>query len=158
MGKRLNWKGLKGHRTYTFEQAARLLGVHRNTVRNWVKTEGLPALTEERPFLIRGVDLREFLRARQTRRKRSLGPREMYCFGCKRPRVPDPALVEDVSDPSGPGMLRGLCSECTCLMHRRIARDQISDFVSTGASPPTGADDIKEGLTDPLEQVQTEAA
>lgn len=48
---------VKLNRSYTFDELAALLDVHKNTVANWTKI-GLPYLSERRPFLILGADAR----------------------------------------------------------------------------------------------------
>ena len=45
----------KIHRNYTVEEVAGLYGVHRNTVREWVR-RGLPTIDDRRPMLIVGTD------------------------------------------------------------------------------------------------------
>lgn len=134
MARRLPWRRVKIHRSYEFREAAALLGVHVNTVRHWVRRDGLLVLAEARPFLILGAELRGFLAARQASTRRSLGPREMFCLGCRAPRTPDPALVEDASPPAGPGMVRGICPVCAAIMNRRVARARLPDFLGPGAS------------------------
>jgi excisionase family DNA binding protein len=68
MGKRHpNYRRVKIHRSYAVEQAARRLGVHKNTVRAWIKV-GLPTIDDRRPILILGSDLIAFLRARRARK------------------------------------------------------------------------------------------
>ena len=133
MARRLKWQAIKRHRTYTYDEAARVLGVHKRTIMGWVRREGLTALTDQKPHLIRGEDLRTFLRQRQETRKRPLRSGEMFCLGCKAARRPDPALVEDHSGPAGPGHLVGLCPRCAGFMHLRIARSRITDFLKTPA-------------------------
>jgi integrase len=59
-GKRLNWRRVKINRSYTLEEVARLLGVHKQTVRNWA-VQGLEILASQKPHLIRGAALRTFL-------------------------------------------------------------------------------------------------
>ncbi len=44
---------VKIHRSYTVEETATVCGVHRNTVRQWIKT-GLPTLDARRPVLMQG--------------------------------------------------------------------------------------------------------
>ena len=59
-----NHRLVKIHRNYTVEEVASLLGVHRNTVREWVK-RGLATIDRKRPMLIHGRDLAAFLQARR---------------------------------------------------------------------------------------------
>ena len=57
MGKRHpNHRLVKIHRSYTVEEIASLFGIHKNTVRGWVKA-GLPTCDNKRPMLILGHDL-----------------------------------------------------------------------------------------------------
>jgi len=51
-----NPRRVKIHRSYSVEEMSRLLGVHKNTVRNWLKN-GLEPIDDQRPTLIRGSDL-----------------------------------------------------------------------------------------------------
>ena len=82
MGKRYTKYSLvKIHRNYTVDDAARLLGVHKHTVRAWIKS-GLSVLNDMRPVLILGQDLKEFLKTRRTKNKRPCKPEQFYCFRC----------------------------------------------------------------------------
>ena len=60
-----NHRLVKIHRNYAVEEIAKLFGIHKNTVRTWVKN-GLSAIDEKRPMLILGHELVEFLKARGT--------------------------------------------------------------------------------------------
>ena len=59
--RRPNHRLVKIHRNYTVEEAARLLGTHKNTVRAWVRA-GLTTCDSNRPILILGRDLAHFSR------------------------------------------------------------------------------------------------
>jgi transposase-like protein len=59
-----NYRRVKIHRSHTVEEIARSLGVHKNTVRVWVKA-GLPTSNKRRPLLVLGEDLVSFLQARR---------------------------------------------------------------------------------------------
>jgi transposase-like protein len=43
--RRADWRRIKAKYSYTVEEAARALNLHRNTVRNWVRRGGLAAMT-----------------------------------------------------------------------------------------------------------------
>jgi excisionase family DNA binding protein len=110
---------IKIHRTYTVEEIARSLGVHKHTVRRWEKA-GLTAIDDHRPKLFRGPDVHAFLGARRAAAKRPSGPGEMYCFKCKGPRAPFGAVADLLPINAGIATLRGICT-CGTLMHRRVS-------------------------------------
>ena len=85
--RRPNYRLVKIHRSYTVEEVARLLGMHKNTVRAWVKA-GLPTCDGKRPTLILGSDLAAYLQARRTKNKRPCKPGEIYCVRCRAPKGP----------------------------------------------------------------------
>ena len=60
MPRNLNPRLAKIHHSYTVEDVARRRGVHRNTVRHWVKNRGA-TIDQKRPILIQGRDLAKFL-------------------------------------------------------------------------------------------------
>ena len=66
---RINPRAIKLHRTYSIEEAARVLGVHKNSVRGWRK-QGLAPIDSSRPVLFLGDDIRVFLEQRRVSRKR----------------------------------------------------------------------------------------
>jgi excisionase family DNA binding protein len=112
-------KGVKSHRNYTVEEVARLLGIARGTVRRWTK-KGLPFVTEQRPRLIRGDDLLDFL-ARLKAPKQRCQSHECYCFKCRAPREPALRMAEIICDRPTSGNLRALCSVCESWMHKRVS-------------------------------------
>ena len=85
--KRVNARRVKIHRSYAVDEAARLLDVHKNTVRNWIKS-GLPTVDERRPILILGRSLSTFLSTRRMRRRQPCQPDQLYCFRCQAPKRP----------------------------------------------------------------------
>lgn len=101
------------------EEAARLLGVHRNTVREWIR-RGLPTTDRIRPLLILGRDLAAFLHARRVRNKRTCQPGEIYCVRCRAPRNPAGDMTEYHPATAVMGKLVGICPDCECMMYRRV--------------------------------------
>lgn len=118
--RRPNHRLVKRHRNYTVEEVASLLGVHRNTVRLWLR-QSLQAIDNHRPTLVTGRHLVEFLTSRRQARRRPCGPGEMYCLRCRAARKPAGGMADYV--PAGPqlGNLVGICPCCETLMYRRVA-------------------------------------
>ena len=119
--RRADWRRIKGKYSYTVEEAARALNLHRNTVRNWVRRGGLPAMTGSRPHLILGAVLVEFLKGKRLALKRKCGLGEFYCLKCRAPRKPVAELIEQRPMVSGRTQIIGICSTCERLMHRFVA-------------------------------------
>src|SRR3954470_9567922 len=94
--KLLNYRLLKIHRSYTVEDVASLYGVHKNTVREWLRT-GLSVCNERRPILILGSDLAEFLLKRRNARRCKCGPGFMYCLRCRSPQLPAGGMADYVA-------------------------------------------------------------
>ena len=127
MPKKVSWKSIKIHRTYTVVEAAVCLGVHDRTVREWV-AQGLPIMDRRRPMLIKGAHLKDFLKERHEASRRPLAPGELYCLGCKRPVTPLGKVVEWMSHVGGKGALSGACASCGRSVHRFAMRAVLDDI------------------------------
>lgn len=110
----------KIHRNYTVEEIANLFGVHRNTVREWVK-RGLPTNDDKRPKLILGRDLSGFLQARRKKSKRPCGPGEIYCVRCRSPKAPAGDMADYQVVTAILGNLSAMCPDCHAIMNRRVS-------------------------------------
>jgi hypothetical protein len=112
--------GVKIHRNYTVDEAARALDVGKITVRRWIK-RGLPVLTDQKPMLILGSDLAQF----RTKDKAPAQPCEIfecYCVKCRAPKRPAGDMAEFVLLSPTMGNLRAICPTCGTLMHKRMKR------------------------------------
>ena len=118
--RRPNPKLVKIHRTYSIEEAATVCGVHRNTVREWIK-RGLPCLDQQRPTLVHGEHLASYVRQKSTQHKRPCQPGEIYCMRCREPRraADQQAVYQPLT--ALQGNLIGLCPTCGCRMFRRVS-------------------------------------
>ncbi|MCR9060516.1 MAG: helix-turn-helix domain-containing protein [Rhodobacteraceae bacterium] len=127
MGNRkIDARRIKIHRSYSADEAAKLLGLHKNTVKNWMRAGGLPFLTDARPFLILGRDLKQYLYERRQAARKPCAAGELFCLKCRMPRRPAGGLLD--YEPFSPttGNLKGICEACDTFIYRRIARTKIA--------------------------------
>lgn len=115
-----NPQRVKIHRSYAVDEIARLLHVHKNTVRAWLKA-GLRPNDEQRPILVHGEELRAFLEKRRQGSKCKCPPGHLYCLRCRAPRAPAGAMADYVAITATTGNLIAVCPTCTGIMCRRIA-------------------------------------
>lgn len=129
MAKRPDHRIVRSARSYTILEVAEVLGVSLGTVRGWVRS-GLPAMVAQRPFLILGCELREFLDTRRSKFKAPLQVDELYCFSCKGARKPLGLMVDLHNQSAKTARLEGLCEVCGGSCSRIISRAQFGQFRS----------------------------
>lgn len=159
--RRIDPRLAKSHRNYTVEEAARLWGVHRQTVRAWLKA-GLQPIEGGRPTVILGPELRRFLTSRRAARKRPTPPGMIYCLRCREPRPPDGGIADYKPCSAGAGDLIGICPVCETMLYRRVSLakleavrgqlkvtvTQADTRISDCASPSLNHDSNSPGATD----------
>jgi len=129
MSKRINPNLVKIHRSYTVEEVATLLSVHKNTVRIWIKG-GLSVNDNKRPTLILGAELKSYLQSKRSKNKRKCKPFEIYCVRCRTPQLPASNMVDYEPLTDSTGRLIGLCPSCDGIINKyfSIANiEQVSD-------------------------------
>jgi hypothetical protein len=124
--RRPDWRRIKTLRSYTIDEAASVLRVHRNAVRYWIKKSGLPAFDEQRPHLIQGGDLVGFLKARREARRRRCGPGQFFCLKCREPRTSAEGMVDYQPLTASRGAFVGMCPVCETMMHRFVSRARLA--------------------------------
>lgn len=140
MAKRIDPRRIKLHYSYSIDEAARLLGVHKNTVCGW-RAKGLKPIDTNRPILFGGRDLRSFLERTKSGRKQPSPKGHFYCFKCRASRRPAMEMVDYAPISSISGNLSALCAECQTLMHRRARLSDLAvimpgiEVKNTGAQP-----------------------
>lgn len=118
--RRPNHRLVKVHYTYSVGEVAALLGVHKNTIRNWL-AEGLATIDRRRPCLVDGAALLAFLKAKRARNKKPCGPGEIYCLRCRAPRIPADKRVVYRPLSAQQGNLIGECPDCSTGLYRRVS-------------------------------------
>jgi hypothetical protein len=119
---RPRYQRVKSAVTYDVQQAAKLLDVHVNTVRRWLK-DGLDTIDSTRPILIHGATLKAYLRDRSAKRRKTCGPGEFFCFGCREPRPAWDGLIETDPLPGNRVNASAFCAKCHGPM-RQVRRAQ----------------------------------
>lgn len=115
--KRINPRRAKLHRSYSVTELAERLGVHKNTVRQWIKS-GLPVVDGTRPVLILGSDFQVWWSKRSKAAKRPCQPGQMFCFKCRKPKRPALGMVEYIATNAVTGNLKAICETCETMMHQ----------------------------------------
>jgi hypothetical protein len=110
--------------SYDPAEIAKLFGIHRNTVRHWLK-DGLQPIDGQRPILVHGAVLKAFISERQQGRRQKCGPGEFYCFRCRAPRKAWGNVADVVPHTQKVAKLIALCCVCATPMHRTIRRADI---------------------------------
>lgn len=127
MVKRVNPRNIKIHQAYEIDQAACALGVSIPTIRGWIR-KGLPAMRAQKPFLIIGADLREYIENTRKNAKVPLEANQLYCLRCRKPRTPLGNMLDYVPINSERGRLVGLCSVCEGTLNRFASRSSLPDL------------------------------
>jgi len=123
--RRANHRKVKIHRSYTVEEIACLLSIHKNTVREWVKA-GLPTCDQKRPMLILGRELAVFLQKRRAKNKQHCQPGEIYCVGCHAPKSPAGDMADFLPITETLGTLKAICPDCYSMINRHVSIAKLS--------------------------------
>ncbi|WP_415402879.1 helix-turn-helix domain-containing protein [Tateyamaria sp. SN3-11] len=105
---------------YTIREAVDVTNVSARTISTWIK-EGLPVMKHQRPFLIRGDDLKDFIRNRRKSRKNKTALHQFYCLGCRDTRDAAGGFAEILVN--GKRMtLKAICDACGNMVNKPIAK------------------------------------
>lgn len=120
---------IKSLRCYTIPEAAEITGVSDRTIRAWI-TQGLPAMTLERPKLVRGDALIAFIQSQRAARKTLIAPDEFYCLKCRAARKPADRFVEcEIKDARA--SLTAICGICETILHKPVAVARLQTLSQT---------------------------
>lgn len=107
-----NTRLIKATWPYTVQEIAAIFKVHKNAPLRWLK-EGLHAIDNSRPILIRGDELIRFLNARQKSRKRTCKLGEFFCFKCRAIREAYLSIADIVIESPSRLRVKAICTECS---------------------------------------------
>jgi Helix-turn-helix domain len=118
--RRVEPKGLRQHRSYTIDEAARAIRVCKATVRRWIRTGLIAPIDTKRPIMLAGADLVTLTRS-STKTKQKCKQDEAYCLACRAPRQMAFQEAEIISANASGANLRALCGVCVTVMHKRVS-------------------------------------
>lgn len=111
MFKYYNYTLIVSNRSYSTEKIQKLLGIHPQTIREWVNGGQLQVISKK-PLSIYGGVLKEFLHKRGQEHKRTLSFNEMKCVKCKEISQPQNNEVFIYHNKNGSIRAVGTCKVC----------------------------------------------
>jgi len=129
--------------SYTIREIAELFRIHRQAVRRWIKA-GLRTIDDSKPFLVHGNDLIDFLRERQSSRKRKCGPNQFFCCRCRAPREARDNRVNIHIRNAKQLNIAGRCEKCGARVNRAGSVGKLDDYSKTFVVQTTADGHIRE--------------
>jgi len=124
MPKQAKLNRIKAFQSYTIQEAADIAGVSDHSIHNWGKN-GLRMMDAARPTLIRGDDLRDYIKAQRSKRKSPTEPDTFFCVVCKRPRHAA-ANMADCTIIGNRATLTALCATCETIVSKPVAKSSVT--------------------------------
>jgi Helix-turn-helix domain len=110
---KINPRKIKKHMIYTIKELSEALGVTKKTCFRWIE-KGLKIVPGgKNPILIRGGDVKEFIRRKNLKRKFKMNRSQFNCLHCKGPVYAKRGSIRKMS-----GRKTALCRVC----NRKIVR------------------------------------
>lgn len=129
MPKQAKISKIKSFQCYTIPEAAEITEVSTHTIRNWAK-DGMRLMDTARPVLIRGDDLRDYIKAQRKNRRVMTKEDEFYCVRCRAARKAAARLADCVVV-GNRAKLTALCETCEAVVSKPVAQSQITQIGRT---------------------------
>ena len=113
---------------YTIAEVGCIINRSERTVRDFIK-DGLKTIDDKRPFLIRGYDLIEFLKAKNVQNRHQTSFDEMFCIKCREVRHPKARQIQIHNSNNRQFIsVSAVCSVCGCTMNKEYKLEQLGDL------------------------------
>lgn len=113
--------------TYTVQEVAALYGKGKNTVLLWIKA-GLATIDGQKPYLIHGSDLQEYLKKKRAGKKKTCRPDEFYCCKCRVPRKAWENVADVLIRNEAKLSLSALCAVCNTPVYRAGSVKKLPEY------------------------------
>jgi hypothetical protein len=125
--RRFNAGIIKRNISYSFREIADLLGIHIGTINNW-RMAGLKTIDKQKPFLVFGADLIDFINRNNRKNKQKCKPDEFYCCKCKQPQQSWENQADIKIINAKRLMIIGLCTKCGTVINKIGAVNKITEY------------------------------
>lgn len=129
MPKQARLTGIKSLYCYTIEEASEVSGVSPRTIRNWA-SGGLRVMDDTRPALIRGDDLRDYIKSKRNSRSVKTRINTFYCVKCRKERHAAEGFA-DCEVNEGRAKLTAFCETCETVVSKPVAESRIPEIART---------------------------
>lgn len=111
MARRYRTAGISKNLSYSIREINDISGTTPQTIRRFIKSEGLPAMTGQKPYLINGGDYLDFIEGKRNRYRKTLKAGEFRCFSCGSIGEPFGSMADYDASGFRP-RLSALCGSC----------------------------------------------
>jgi hypothetical protein len=136
MFKYYNYKLIESNRSHSTEKIQKLLGIHPQTIREWINRDGLECISKK-PISIYGAVLKEFIKNRNEIHKKTLSFNEMKCFKCDNRSIPKDNHISIYHNKNGSIRVVGICPNCKNEFSKLYKKNAIDELQKAFFIKPT---------------------
>ena len=130
MKKKFNYNSIYGNRSYSINDINILIDIHSQTIRKWIKKEGLESFKNGNTILIYGSVMKMFLEERyriQKQKGKLKDFTDLLCFKCKYRGKPQDSIIEQIIyKPNRVIEVIGICPKCQDKCRRTYQESALS--------------------------------
>src|SRR3989344_2053482 len=135
MAKNYDYRNVESNCTYKLKDVCRLFkaeGLHEQTIRDWIKNQGLEAVLIGKTYYIHGGVLKAFLKAKYEKRKNPLKFEEWKCWHCKAVARPVDNIIKRLTKGRNKSLAAyGDCVSCGSKIERLYKCSQLPEILKT---------------------------
>jgi hypothetical protein len=118
---RYSLKPIRRNYTYSVDEIAAIYGLTPDTIFRWIRNDGLKRITPSRKYFVHGSDLISFLEKWNSKNKHPCTDGEMFCFKCRKPRIPNLETLKIKKQLTKAIKSFGRCVVCGTCMNKTIS-------------------------------------
>lgn len=135
MSKKYDYRNVESNRTYKLRDICRLFkaeGLHEQTIRGWIKEQGLEAFLVGKTYYVHGGVLKAYLKAKGEKRKKPLKFDKWKCWICKAVGSPVGNIINKLTYGRNKSLAaHGDCGSCGNEIERLYKMSQLPQVLET---------------------------